>query len=198
MPQARLPDVNTAFIKWRNKVVTALEAEKYTAALGSLNNFNACLPKEYQVKISDELYAQKLEDEKLLIHCKHCNEDIDYRTIKKQKILCNSAEQLLTSQLTKNIWICSLCKKENLTTHSEFTKANLPNPYYLGIVPDPPKRTDGILDRFSYHKKIEHWCWTMIGELEFKAAQFRDDSWQKAINAGYDILAGGEEEDKTD
>ena len=146
--------------------------------------------------MSDELYAQKLEDEKLLVHCKHCDQDIDFRTITKLDVFCNKVEELLTGELTKNIWVCSLCKKENLTKTSEFTKAKLPNPYYLGVVPDPPSRKDGILDRFTYHKKIEHWCWTMIGELEFKAALFRDDSWQKAIDAGYDILMGGEEEDK--
>ena len=195
MPQARLPDVNTAFIKWRNKIVTALEAKKYTAALGSLNNFNACLPKEYQVQVSDELYKQKLEDEKLLVHCSYCNEDIDYKTVKLIKVLCNPVEQLITGTDNKSIWICTLCKHENLTARSEFIKAKLPNPYYLGVVPDPPKRTDGILDRFTYHKKIETWAWTMLGELEFKAAKFRDDSWQKAIDAGYDILAGDEEHD---
>lgn len=112
-------------------------------------------------------------------------------------MLCNKVEQLITGQLTKSIWICSLCKKENLTKQSEFIKAKLPNPYYLGVVPDPPKRKDGILDRFTYHKKIEHWCWTMIGELEFKAALFRDDSWQRAINAGYDIISGDEDQDNT-
>lgn len=175
--------------------MTALEANKYTAAIGSLNNFNACLPKEYQVKVSDELYAEKLEAEKLLIHCKHCNEDIDYRTIKKLDVICTPMEQLVTGGTTKNVWVCSLCKEQNLTKHSEFIKAKLPNPYYLGVVPDPPRRKDGILDRYTYHKKIEHWCWTMIGELEFKAALFRDDSWQRAMNAGYDIIAGGEEED---
>lgn len=195
MPQARLPDVNTAFIKWRNKIVTALEAEKYTAALGSLNNFNACLPKEYQVQVSTELYEQKLEAEKLMVQCKHCNEQIEYKTIKKMEILCTPQEQLITNHPTKNVWVCSLCQKENLTIKSEFIKAKLPNPYYLGVVPDPPERKDGILDRFSYHKKIEHWAWTMLGELEFKAAQFRDDSWQKAMTAGYDILSGDEDQD---
>lgn len=196
MPQARLPDVNTAFIKWRNKIVTALEAEKYTAALGSLNNFNACLPKEYQVKVSTDLYNEKLQDEKLLVRCNHCSENIDYRTIKKMVIVCTPIEQLITSSSTKSVWLCSLCNGENLTTRSEFIRAKLPNPYYLGIVPDPPERKDGILDRVTYHRKIEHWAWTMLGELEFKAAQFRDDSWQKAMDAGYDILSGDEEQDK--
>lgn len=195
MPQARLPDVNTAFIKWRNKVVTALEAFKYTAAIGSLNNFNACLPKEYQVKVSTILYNEALNAEKLLVHCRQCNEDIDFRTVKRERVLADPLEEMITLKKYKDIWICSLCGKDNLTTTSEFIQAKLPNPYYIGIVPDPPERKDGILDRHEYHRKIERWCWTMIGELEFKAAQFRDDSWQKAIDAGYDVIAGGEEED---
>ena len=175
--------------------MTALEADKYTAAIGSLNNFNACLPKEYQVQVSTDLYNEKLKEEKLLVHCKHCGEDIDYRSIKKMLILCTPTEQMITGNSKKNIWLCPMCKLENLTDKSEFTKAKLPNPYYLGVVPDPPIRKDGILDRWTYHKKIENWCWTMIGELEFKAAKFRDDSWQKAIESGSLILEGGEEDD---
>ena len=197
MPQARLPDVNTAFIKWRNKVVTALEAGKYAAAIGSLNNFNACLPKEYQVKVSNDLYAQKLAAEHLLVHCKQCGEDVDYRFVKKLNVLCDSLEQTITRQKFKNVWVCSACQKDNLTNITEFTKAVLPNPYYIGVVQDPPVRKDGILDRHTYHKKIEKWCWTMLGELEFAAAKFRDDSWKKAIDAGYDIIAGGEEDDQS-
>lgn len=147
--------------------------------------------------MSDELYAQKLEAEKLMVHCKHCDQEIDYHTIKNIDILCNSIEQLVTDQLTKKVWICSMCGKENLTKQSEFTKAKLPNPYYLGVVPDPPKRKDGIMDRFDFIKKIEHWCWNMLGELEFAAAKFRDDSWQRAMNLGYDIISGDEDQDNT-
>lgn len=161
-----------------------------------MNNFNACLPSEYQVKVSTDLYNEHLKNEKLLVHCKQCNEDVDFRFVKKLLVHCDDLEQIITGSKTKQIWICSLCNKENLTISSEFTKAKLPNPYYIGIVPDPPDLRGGILDRQNYHKKIEKWCWTMIGELEFKAAKFRDDSWQKAIDAGYDILAGGEEDDK--
>lgn len=155
------------------------------------------MPKEYQVKVSDDLYAQKLEAEKLLVHCKHCNEDIDYRVIKKIQVLCTPSEQMLLMQTRKNVWICPLCQKENLTGKSEFIKAKLPNPYYLGVVPDPPRRKDGIEDRFVFIKKIEHWCWNMLGELEFAAAKFRDDSWQRAMNLGYDIISGDEDQDNT-
>lgn len=199
MPQARLPDINTAFIKWRNKAVTALESNKYAAAIGALNNFNACLPKipiNYQVFISDELYAQKLAAEKLLVHCKQCDEDVDYRFVKKINVLCDSLEQTITRSKYKNVWVCSACQKDNLTNMTEFSKTTLPNPYYLGVVPDPPQRKDGILDRHTYHKKIEKWCWVMLGELEFAAAKFRDDSWKKALDAGIEIIAGGEEDDK--
>lgn len=116
--------------------------------------------------------------------------------MKKLKVLCDSLEQTIIRSKYKNVWVCSACQKDNNTNTTEFTKAFLPNPYYLGVVPDPPERKDGILDRHTYHKKIEKWCWTMIGELEFKAAKYRDDSWQKLVDSGYDIISGGEEDDK--
>ena len=196
MPQARLPDVNTSFIKWRNKMATALEAGKYTASIGSVNAFNACLPKEYQVKVSNELYAQELEKAGLSVHCKKCDQDVKYKLVKRIKVLCDDLERMITGSSYKQVWVCPLCGTDHLVSNSEFIEDKLPNPYYIGVVPDPPQRKDGILDRHSYHKKIETWIWTIIGELENRAAQFRDDSWQKAMNAGYDILAGGEEDDK--
>lgn len=182
MPQARLPDVNTAFIKWRNKAVISLESEKYTACIGALNGFNACLPDKYRVRVSTDEYMLKLAQEKLLVTCSHCATQTDFREVKKSMIVTTPIIELITGLKQQKVWTCAKCKKDNEITQSEFIKTKLPDPYYLGVVPNPPTRKDGIMDRTTYHRKMEAWVWTFIGELEEKASEFREDNWQKSEN----------------
>ena len=58
MPQARLPDINTAFIKYRNEVIAAIKRKDYDNMHGSLNGINGLLPTEYQVIISNTKYEE--------------------------------------------------------------------------------------------------------------------------------------------
>ena len=53
MPQARLPDINTAFIRYRSEVLVGMKKGDWDSMHGSLNGINGLLPQEYQVKISD-------------------------------------------------------------------------------------------------------------------------------------------------
>ena len=182
MPQAVLPDINTSFIKWRNKIVTSLESLNYTAVLGALNNFNACLDDKYVVKISSEEYQAKLTAEKLLCNCSKCKKDQDYRQVKKRSRRTSALVEMMTGQNYEKIWICDSCNYQNLITQTDFTKTKLPNPYYLGVVPDPPGRKDGILDRKGFHRKFEAWVWSYFGELEHAATKYRIDNWQKTEN----------------
>lgn len=182
MPQAVLPDINTSFIKWRNKIVTALESLNYTAVHGALNNFNACLEDKYQVHVSTPEYEAKLTAEKLLCTCTKCKKDQDYRLVKKRERRTSALVEMLTGLRFQKIWICDHCKHENIITRTEFTKTKLPNPYYLGVVPDAPERKDGIMDRKGFHRKFEAWVWSYFGELEHAATKYRIDNWQKTEN----------------
>lgn len=182
MPQAVLPDVNTSFIKWRNKIVTALESQNYTAVLGALNNFNACLDEKYAVHVSTYEYDSKLTDEKLLCTCRSCKKPQDFKKVKREERRTTATIEMLTRQKYQKVWICDFCGFENLINQTEFVKNKLPNPYFLGVVPDPPARKDGIMDRKQFHKKFEAWVWTFFGELEHAATRYRIDNWQKTEN----------------
>ncbi|MDC8437975.1 MAG: hypothetical protein LV468_03115 [Candidatus Nitrosotenuis sp.] len=182
MPQAVLPDINTSFIKWRNKIATALEARNYTAVFGSLNNFNACLEDKFQVHISTPEYELKLAAEKLLCVCAKCKKPQDYRTVHKLNQRTTPLIELLRKIKYEQVWICPDCNHDNLIQKTEFLQEKIPNPCYLGVVPDPPKRRDGIMDRKSFHKKFENWTWTFFGELENAATKYRIANWQKGEN----------------
>ena len=50
------------------------------------------------------------------------------------------------------------------------SESHLKEPYYLGIVPKPPRRLEGMQDRGSYARKVSRWAWNFIAELEEKTA----------------------------
>lgn len=198
MPQARLPDINTAFIKWRNKVVTSLESEKYTAVFGSLYSFNALLPEKYRVRISKAEYDEKLKEVGLFVVCEGCNAKSDWRQVNKTQRVLSPLVNLMSGALYEKIWICPSCDHDNPVSQTEKILNKPKEPYFLGVVPPPPERMEGITDRNTYHKKVESWAWQFMYELEKNVAQFRDDNWHKSdemADAMQDIGYTGEETD---
>lgn len=193
MPQAALPDINTSFIKWRNKITFELECEHYTAVLGSLNNFNACLDEKFTVQISTEAYNEKIAAEKLMCVCSKCKTEQNYKEVKKVIRRNLPIVELITKRKHEDVWICQKCSYENLIENTDFIQAKLPNPYYFQVVPDPPKRSS-FLDKKEFHKKFEAWTWTFFGELEHAAQMYRVAHWNK--NQGMETIQISEEDEK--
>lgn len=72
----------------------------------------------------------------------------------------------------------------------------LGEPYFLKVVPKPPERKDGLMDRATYHNKISVWFWTFIDEIEERLGQFRDDNWSRGDEGeAMDFGETGEETD---
>lgn len=176
--QSRLPDVNTAFNTHRKRAIIAIEMENWTEALGALSSINAALPEEYRVIISNQKF-QELTKNDLIITCKNCKEQIDFKKIKILKVLTSPIEKLITRQIYQKIWMCPKCNKDNLLKGTPMEQTILAQPYYLGVISKPPTRTDDLNSHVSYDKFMERWCWTMLAELEQKMAQYRDDNWQR-------------------
>lgn len=178
MPQARLPDINTAYIKYRTESIMALKKKEYTIMHGCVTAINALLPPEYQVIISDFEYI-KMSKAETTYHCNHCNEDIEKENIKVFNLLPNAMQLLLHGSKTNKVWNCIKCHNLNLLDKTRIAQTILQNPTFLGTVPDAPKRTNGLMDRMRFNIEIERWGWLMLGELEFKMGKFRDDNWKR-------------------
>ena len=71
MPQARLPDINTAFIRYRSEVLVGMKKGDWDSMHGSLNGINGLLPQEYQVKISDTKYYELVKED-IEYECNKC------------------------------------------------------------------------------------------------------------------------------
>ena len=186
MPQARLPDINTAYIRYRNEAIWALKHKNYNVMHGSLNGINALLPVDYQVIISSIEYDQLAKTE-ITYQCNSCQEHIDKSKVYVFDLIPNSIEALVHGRTPNKVWKCVNCKHTNMLSSTSISQTILQNPTFLGIVPDPPQRKDGLMDRMKFNIEIERWAWLVLNELEFKMAKFSDDNWNKGDEEMGDI-----------
>lgn len=177
--QARLPDINTAFITYRREMLQSLNAKNYPNCVGSLKAMNSLLPKEYRVQISTPDYQEKIKQD-VKAKCTGCNEEHDYNKIHIFDLALTWVESVLSRQKTTRAWYCPECNCINRLSQTMITKSILKEPYHLTLVPSPPIRKTGIRDRNRFHEEFTDWVWKMTNEVEERLAQFRDDNWHKS------------------
>jgi len=188
MPQARLPDINAAFTKHRNEVITSMKSANHDNVFGALYALNALLPEEpidddtgnpkYRVVVSDIEY-RKLTAPTTYCTCYHCETKSNYDDVKVFDMVLPKGEQILSNIKSKKSWLCPNCKKSCFVRPDDFSETSVKEPSFIGIVPKPPRRQEGLMDRSQYQRKVTQWAWTMLDELENKMALFRDDNWTK-------------------
>tara|TARA_B100000470_G_C19659628_1_gene332510 strand:+ start:112 stop:708 length:597 start_codon:yes stop_codon:yes gene_type:complete len=181
MPQARLPDINTAYVKYRVEAIHALKKKEYNVMHGCIIAINALLPPEYQVIISTPDYTE-LSKAEITYKCSSCEEAIPKEDIIIFDLLPNSMQMLLHGRNANKVWNCIKCHKLNQLDSTKISQTVLQNPTFLGVVPESPARTNGLMDRMRFNIEIERWGWNILGELEFKMGQFRDDNWKRGDN----------------
>ena len=178
MPQSRLPDINSAFIRYRSEAIHALQTKNWSAMHGALNGINSLLPVEYQVVISTQDHEQLAKTE-ITYACGSCSEAIDKSDVQVFELMPDSMQSLLHGRTFNKVWNCIKCNSTNMLNTTAISQTMLQNPTYLGIVPDPPERKNGLMDRMKFNIEIERWGWLLLNEEEFKMAKFRDDNWNK-------------------
>lgn len=207
--QSLLIDVNTGFIKHRNGVLAGLESEKYDKVIGELYALNALLPEEYRVTIDTEEYNEKIKNN-IQASCNFCTSTVqdsegkditkptttDYNKLKIMNILLPEFEAFVCGSKYVKVWQCPKCKKDNRLDNTHFEQIVLKQPYFLRVVPEPPQRNLGLVDRPTYKQKFEQWARTLLAELEAEAGRFRKDYKPKSEdNLGEAIMSVEEEED---
>jgi len=172
MPQAALPDLNTAYIIYRREVLNTIKSRNYTAMFGSLFAINALLPENYQVEISDKKYYDMIA-QKVFVVCKHCNEETRRDTIKVHDIMTNLIVSTITGNISEKLWDCPKCHKPNNLSKSKMIQEIPKEPTFTKVVPNPPNRTNALNDRNELHKKLEKWAYRLLDELEHQMSLFR-------------------------
>jgi len=196
MPQSSIPDLNTGYITYRREILFSINHKRYSDCIGSLINLNALLPKEYQVKISTIEY-NKLVKESVIAVCPDCKTEFDYQTLKIQQILLNSFQSIMANSHIDKVWFCNNCHKTNRLQLTQIKKKSPQQPYFLQVVPKPPQRKDGMMDRMTYDKKFTSWAWNFFAELENMVKRYRIEYVPKeGENESGEIMDGGEENEK--
>jgi len=178
MVQARLPDVNTSFITFRNEAIRSLKANSYLSCLGALKSLNALLPEEYRVKMNNLQFNRESKINFKYL-CKYCDEKTDGLNIKPFDYNLSPLDSLTSKRRSVKVWSCSSCHELNNLEHTDILKESLSEPSFLHVVPLPPTRKDGLLGRSEFKRQFLAWAWNMLNELEERMAKFRDDNWVK-------------------
>ena len=178
MPQARLPDVNTAFITYRRESIIALKSFDYRGCCGALSCINALLPEKYRVILYDIQFKDKSKIS-FTYCCGMCQAESNESKIDIFDYHLTALESLTTDEKTIKAWACPECTVMNILSDTKIKKDMLAQPSFLQTVPLPPKRENGLLGRATYRKEFSAWGWNFLNELEEKMAQFRDDNWSK-------------------
>lgn len=184
--ESRLMDVNTSAIKRRNEVSAGLKSKDYDTVFGALYSLNALLPEhheedgrqKYRITISDTLY-ETFTKYPIIVNCKKCDQAINFETVKVFDLIPPMILDFINTGKTEKTWICPKCKKDNKLIEGDLLEQIPKEPYFIRVVPKPPRRQDGIQGRTSYDRKVVQWAWRFMEEWEASMAQFRDDNWQK-------------------
>lgn len=199
--EAILPDLNTGYIKYRNKILDSLDSGKILNLIGSLATKNAMLPVEYQVSISDEIYYEKIK-QITISKCNHCNSDYpildekgkatketeqrptehNFQDVRVYQMMLPIITSFVCGSNYADFWTCKKCKKANRLSKTKFIKTALQKPYYLKVVPESPKRKDG-LDR-HFLTKSKEWAWNFLYEVEHQMGEYRRNYVSK--NQGFE------------
>lgn len=172
--QANLPDINSAYIKYRNKAFDNLDSGHYHLCYAALDTLNAMLEEPYCVKIDTKLYREKTKLD-VFYKCQGCGEETIKESVQIFHVLIVGLKTLISNAKTEEVWVCSKCGKENELTKTEINKEELPNPVFFGVVPEAPQRTNALMSDRAYHLAFTKWATNFLKEIEHGMKKYRSD-----------------------
>lgn len=190
--QAKLPDINAAFVKYRSHFLISIEIPNFSAATASLNGINALLPDEYKVEINTEKYNAAIKT-KLLAICPNCKKEIQSKDVKVFDLLLNSIDSLMCGSQTIKMWPCPECHKDNEISKTSWTKDVIQLPAYNKVIPEPPQCKNGLDNRMKYEKEMTSWCYLFLEEIEYQLGIYRREFVAQSADADQLVEQVGEE-----
>lgn len=176
--QARLPDVNTAFVVYRRHALYALGRRDHELAADMLYVFNGLLPEEYRIRVSTPEYRALTQSHNYAI-CGRCETKVEYGDARHTKIYLDYWERIVRGKDAKEAWQCPNCQNTNENERTRFVISSRAEPSFLGVVPEPPKRWGHGYSPNTFHGRFASWFSNFLKELEAKAALFRAE-WNPA------------------
>jgi hypothetical protein len=82
---------------------------------------------------------------------------------------------VISDEPVMEYWTCETCGLDNSLSCTEVSRQVLDEPTFLHMVPAPPQRQEGLMDRTSFHIAYSRWAETFLIELEERMGKFRTD-----------------------
>lgn len=170
--QAKLPDINSAFVKYRTYALECIASRNYNGGTAALNNINALFPEEYRVAISDSDYYQAVRN-RIYYQCYNCKKETSPLELRVMKLDNTFIVATLTGIKTSEVWICPECNTQNNLKSTYLIKEKKKEPYYLKVVPTCPVGLPGLRTRLGFHQKYSNWFYKFLEELECQIGLYR-------------------------
>jgi len=182
-----LIDINVLALKHLDKAYFYKSIGDYDSCTDSLQSVNAALPPEYHIKFSTQQY-EDLVSHPLEIFCKHCGTSHNRDTIRVWNMLLPLSLQIGKLSTTVRAWTCPDCKRTNILSESKIKKKIIEEPYFIKVVPEPPRRKQNLDDRVSFTITYKLWFGRTVRELTRQISQLRWDNHQSESKNGVDEL----------
>lgn len=170
--QARLPDTNVAWVFYRHLGVQSIKEHNYSAAVGAINEMIALFPDEYRIEINTAKYNELIR-ERLAVVCGNCKAEINRRAVQIIQLLVTPVKALITDNEVEDVWICPKCHKDNKLQNTQIIKEQQALPFYHKLIPEPPGRRGGLVDRRDYHKEMTKWFYGALEEVDHQLGKLR-------------------------
>ena len=174
MPQAKLPDINNAWVRYRNYGLQCIHERNYTGAIAAVNEINALFPDEYRVEINTEKYNQSIHDT-ITVVCEQCKKEINYIDIHLFELILPTIDSIIIDKTTDVVWVCTECNHTNRRETTEMKRHEQKKPHYNKLIPEPPVRIDGIQGRTEYHNSMVKWFYDALEELDHQLGKYREE-----------------------
>lgn len=191
MPQAKLPDINAGFVRYRNYGIQCMEQKNYNGVVTALNGINALLPEEYRVEVNTDKYLESIQEKTLLV-CEFCNGEVSLSDIKPIKLFLPYVIRFISNEEHQTVWECIKCHGINKLKDSKRITETHQQPYFNKVVPVMPKRKDGLQTRSKFHVNFTEWFVKFLEELEHQLGLYRKEYVPIDEIEAEEIEGGGE------
>lgn len=183
--QSKLPDINAALVRYRSVAIESFDNDDDDMARMALGNMVALLPDKFKIVIDTDEYNEKIKENTFLV-CPNCKKETVSDNVVRYKKRLSNIEQFLKATRNPppmtyeekqydNVWCCGYCKHENRNEDTKLIEEKHSMPYYLGVIPEAPRRNHGdpLSDRLHFKQQFRNWFKIAFSEIESKIGIYR-------------------------
>ena len=174
--QSKLPDINNAWVRYRNFGLQCIMERNYVGAIAAVSEINALFPDTYRVTINTEEYNKSVQDTITAV-CTKCEKETNLADLKIFDLLLTTINSIILNKPTEKAWICTNveCNAINIREKTLMKRRTHKKPNYTQVIPEPPKRVDGIQGRTEYHNSMVKWFYDALEELDHQLGKYREE-----------------------